>query len=53
MTAIVDADGPKLCILPSNPAPEGMKAGYFTTPDKVRIRYATFPKTEGAAKGTV
>jgi lysophospholipase len=30
-----------------------MRGGYFTTPDKVRIRYATFPKTAGAAKGTV
>ena len=53
MTAIVDPEGPRLAVLPSNPAPEGMRAGYFTTPDKVRIRYATFPKTEGAAKGTV
>ena len=53
MTAIVDPQGPKLAVLPSNPAPEGMRAGYFTTPDKVRIRYAVFPKTAGAAKGTV
>jgi lysophospholipase len=53
MTAIVDPDGPKLAILPSNPAPEGLRAGYFVTPDKVRLRYATFPKTEGAAKGTI
>jgi lysophospholipase len=49
----VDPQGPKLAILPSNPAPEGLRAGYFVTPDKIRIRYATFPKTEGAAKGTV
>jgi lysophospholipase len=53
MSAVVDPEGPKLAVLPSNPAPEGMRAGYFTTPDKVRIRYAVFPKTEGAAKGTV
>ena len=53
MNAIVDPDGPKLAVLPSNPVPEGAKAGYFTTPDKIRIRYATFPKTAGAAKGTV
>src|SRR4051812_40320508 len=52
-TAVVDAEGPKLAILPLNPAPEGLRAGYFATPDKVRIRYATFPKTAGAAKGTV
>lgn len=53
MNAVVDPDGPKLAILPSNPAPEGLRAGYFITADKVRLRYATFPKTEGAAKGTV
>ena len=53
MNASVDPEGPKLAILPSNPAPEGVRAGYFTTPDKIRIRYATFPKTAGAAKGTV
>ena len=53
MNVVVDAEGPKLAILPSNPAPEGLRAGYFTTPDKIRIRYATFPKTAGAAKGTV
>ncbi|MEO6013415.1 MAG: alpha/beta hydrolase [Devosia sp.] len=53
MNNIVDPEGPKLAILPTNPAPEGLRAGYFTTPDKVRLRYATFPKTAGAAKGTV
>ena len=53
MNAIVDPDGPKLAVLPSNPAPEGLRAGWFTTPDKIRLRYATFPKTAGAAKGTV
>jgi lysophospholipase len=53
MNAVVDPEGPKLAVLPSNPAPEGAHAGYFTTPDKIRLRYATFPKTAGAAKGTV
>ena len=53
MTATVDPEGPKLAVLPSNPAPEGLRAGWFTTPDKVRLRYATFPKTAGAPKGTV
>ncbi len=53
MNAIVDPEGPRLAVLPSNPAPEGMRAGYLTTPDKIRLRYATFPKTAGAAKGTV
>jgi lysophospholipase len=53
MNSSVDPQGPQMAVLPSNPAPEGMRAGYFTTPDKIRIRYAVFPKTAGAAKGTV
>jgi lysophospholipase len=53
MNAIVEPEGPKFAVLPSNPAPEGLRGGYFSTPDKVRLRYATFPKTAGAAKGTV
>ena len=53
MNAIVDPEGPKFAALPSNPLPEGMRGGYFSTPDKVKLRYATFPKTAGAAKGTV
>jgi lysophospholipase len=53
MSATVDPEGPKFAVLPSNPAPEGTRGGYFTTPDKVCLRYATFPKTAGAAKGTV
>ena len=53
MNAVVDPEGPRLAVLPSNPVPEGVRVGYFTTPDKVRIRFAIFPKTAGAAKGTV
>jgi lysophospholipase len=53
MNAVVDAEGPKLAVLATNPVPEGARAGYFATPDKIRIRYATFPKTAGAPKGTV
>ena len=53
MNAIIDPEGPKLAVLPTNPAPAGTRAGYFTTADKIRLRYATFPKTEGAAKGTI
>lgn len=53
MSAIVDPEGPKLAVLPTNPVPEGARAGWFSTPDKVKLRYATFPKTAGAAKGTV
>ena len=53
MNAIVDPEGPKLAIIPTNPVPEGARAGYFSTPDRIRLRYVTFPKTAGAAKGTV
>jgi lysophospholipase len=53
MNTAVDPQGPRLVVLPSNPIPEGARAGYFTTPDKIRLRYATFPKTVGAAKGTI
>jgi lysophospholipase len=53
MNAIVEPEGPKFAVLASNPAPEGMRGGYFTTPDRLKLRYATFPKTAGAAKGTV
>jgi lysophospholipase len=53
MNAVVDPEGPKLAIIPTNPVPEGARAGYFMTPDRIRLRYVTFPKTAGAAKGTV
>ena len=53
MNAIVDPNGPTLAVVPSNPVPEGARVGYFTTSDKVKLRYATFPKGEGAAKGTI
>jgi lysophospholipase len=53
MNAIVDPNGPSLAVVPSNPVPEGARVGYFEAPGKVRLRYATFPKGQGAAKGTV
>ena len=53
MNAIVDPAGPQLAVVPSNPVPEGARVGYFTTSDKVRLRYATFPKGPGAPRGTV
>jgi lysophospholipase len=53
MNAIVDPAGPQLAVVPSNPVPEGGRVGYFTTSDKVQLRYATFPKGLGAPKGTV
>lgn len=51
--ASVDPDGPSLAVVPSNPVPEGARVAYFTTSDKVRLRYATFPKTQGSPRGTI
>ena len=53
MNAIVDPNGPTLAVVPSNPVPEGARVAYFETPDKIRLRYATFPKGPGAPKGTI
>ena len=53
MNAIVDPSGPTLAVVPSNPVPEGARVGYFSTADKVQLRYASFPKTQGAARGTI
>ncbi len=53
MPALIDPDGPRLCVVPSNPAPEGGRVGYFKTNDKVRLRYGIWPKTAGTAKGTI
>lgn len=53
MNAIVDPSGPSLAVVPSNPVPEGARVGYFDTADKVRLRYATFPKGQGAPRGTI
>lgn len=51
--AVVDPQGPKLAVVPSNPVPEGARVGYFTTSDKVRLRYGLWPRAGGAPKGTV
>ena len=50
MNAVVDPEGPKFAVLASNPAPEGLRGGSCSTPDQVRLRYAPFPKTAGAAQ---
>ncbi|MEO5806349.1 alpha/beta hydrolase [Devosia sp.] len=53
MTIFIDPNGPSLVNIPSNPIPEGVRAGYFLTSDKVRLRYALWPKSSGAHRGTV
>lgn len=53
MNRVDTASGPVLVDLPSNPVPSGARAGYFLTEDKVRLRYAIWPKTETALRGTV
>lgn len=52
MNAIVDPHGPDLVNLPSNPMPEGGRAGYFQTYDNVRLRYAIWPKS-AEHRGTI
>ncbi len=49
----VDPRGPSLVGIPSNPVPEGARVGFFTTSDKIRLRFALWPKSEGAHRGTI
>src|SRR5690606_16519218 len=44
---------PSLVHLPSNPVPHDAQVGYFTTSDRVRLRYALFPRLGGIARGTI
>ena len=44
---------PNLVHLPTNPVPEGARVGYFTTSDKVRLRYGLFARQGERARGTV
>jgi len=53
MNAVVDPGGPHLVNLPSNPVPEGARAGFFVTSDKVRLRYCVWPRTGELHRGTV
>lgn len=53
MVAKIDPQGPKLTVIPTNPVPEGVRLGYVTTPDKVRLRFAIWPKSAGTHRGTI
>ncbi|HEY4202388.1 MAG TPA: alpha/beta hydrolase [Devosiaceae bacterium] len=53
MNAVVDPEGPSLAVVSSNPVPEGARIGYFRTGDNIRLRYGLWPKTAGAARGTI
>ncbi|MGB3339057.1 MAG: alpha/beta hydrolase [Devosia sp.] len=53
MTAVVDPNGPSLVNIPSNPMPEGGRVAHFKTSDNVQLRYAIWPKSEGAHRGTI
>jgi lysophospholipase len=53
MNALVDPNGPTLCVVPANPVPEGARVGVIETPDRVKLRYATFARTGGPVRGTV
>lgn len=51
--AEIATEAPALVNSAGNPVPEGARAGFFETSDKVRLRYATWLKSEGAPKGTI
>jgi len=48
-----EAAAPMLVNIASNPVPEGGRVGVFETLDHVRLRYALWPKSEGAHRGTI
>ncbi|MXN65330.1 alpha/beta fold hydrolase [Stappia sp. GBMRC 2046] len=43
----------QLVDLPDNPVPEGANAGYLTTPDGIRLRFAYWRATASPLKGTI
>ena len=53
MIAAALHSGPDLVHIPSNPVPEGARVGYFVTEDKVRLRYALWPRMGAVHRGTV
>ncbi len=50
---VVDPQGPSLVNIPANPLPEGGRVGFFRTSDNVRLRYATWPRSQGPHRGTI
>lgn len=53
MNARPDLSTPSLAEVPSNPVPKGAQVAFLETADGVKLRYATFPKGEGAPRGTI
>jgi len=53
MAVVIDPNGPDLVNIASNPIPEGVRAGYFKTSDKVQLRYAHWPRSHGEHRGTI
>lgn len=47
------SDTAKLADIPSNPVPAGARAAFFQTSDKVRLRYAIWPRSAGPNRGTI
>ncbi|WP_299345278.1 alpha/beta hydrolase [uncultured Maritalea sp.] len=52
-SSVAQVLGPELANIPSNPIPEGAQAGYFSTQDRVRLRYAIFPALGQKKRGTI
>ncbi|MGJ8528019.1 alpha/beta fold hydrolase [Maritalea sp.] len=53
MSSVVKVDGPQLANTPSNPVPDGARAGFFKTQDGIQLRYALFASTSNKPKGTI
>ncbi len=53
MNNIVDPNGPELCIVPSNPAPNGARVAYMKTSDNIKLRYALWRPKGRRNKGTI
>lgn len=53
MIARPDLSAPSLAEVPSNPTPQGAEVAVFETADGIKLRYALFPKGEGAPRGTI
>jgi len=53
MSSVAHVDGPEFADIPSNPVPEGARAGFFKTSDNVKLRYALFPAQGTKKKGTI
>lgn len=53
MSDIIKQTGPELANIAENPIPEGARAGFIQTSDKVQLRYAVFASALKKKNGTI